>query len=78
MNCCSIGGFVYRGQNVHELTGKYIYADYWSKNFWSLQYDSTNAPIDTLLITSPFGQPLAFATDKNQRTLFFSFRWKNI
>jgi glucose/arabinose dehydrogenase len=65
-NCAIIGGFVYRGQNVPELTGKYIYADYCSKNYWSLQYDRTNAPIDTLLLTSPFGQPLAFATDKNQ------------
>jgi len=61
-----------------KLTGKYIYADYCSKNFLVLQYDSTNAPIDTLLLTSPFGQPLVFATDKNQETLFFSFRWKNI
>jgi glucose/arabinose dehydrogenase len=65
-NCAIIGGFVYRGQNVPELTGKYIYADYCSQNFWSLQYDSTAPPINTLLFTSPYGQPLAFATDKNQ------------
>jgi glucose/arabinose dehydrogenase len=65
-NCAIIGGFVYRGQNVPELFGKYIYADYCSQIYWSLQYDSTAPPINTLLLTSPYGQPLAFATDKNQ------------
>jgi glucose/arabinose dehydrogenase len=65
-NCCIIGGFVYRGHNVPELYGKYIYADYCSKNLWSLQYDSTASPIDSLLLTSPYGQPYAFGTDQNK------------
>lgn len=65
-NCCIIGGFVYRGQNVPELYGKYIYADYCTRNFWSLQYDSTNTLVNTLLLTSPYGQPFAFGTDKNK------------
>jgi glucose/arabinose dehydrogenase len=65
-NCCIIGGFVYRGQHVPELYGKYIYADYCSKNLWSLQYDSTGLPIDSLLLTSPYGQPYAFGIDKNR------------
>jgi glucose/arabinose dehydrogenase len=64
-NCCIIGGFVYRGQNVPDLYGKYIFADYCSKNFWSLQYDGSNTPIVTPLLTSPFGQPFAFGTDQN-------------
>lgn len=31
------GGFVYRGENVPQLTGKYIFADYVSGNIWSLE-----------------------------------------
>jgi glucose/arabinose dehydrogenase len=64
--CAIIGGFVYRGKNAPGLTGNYIYADYCSKSIWALQYDSTAPPINTLLLTSPFGMPLAFAIDKNQ------------
>jgi hypothetical protein len=33
---------------------------------WSLQYDSTGLPIDSLLLTSPYGQPFAFGIDKNK------------
>ena len=65
INCCIIGGFVYRGSNFPELYGKYIFADYCSKNFWSLQYQGPNLPVVTPLFTSPFGQPYAFAVDKN-------------
>ncbi len=31
------GGFVYRGENIPELVGKYIFADYTSGNIWSLE-----------------------------------------
>jgi glucose/arabinose dehydrogenase len=64
-NCCIIGGMVYRGKSVPELYGKYIYSDYCSKNIWSLQFDSTGSPADSLLLTSPFGKPLTFGTDQN-------------
>ena len=64
-NCAIIGGFVYRGQNIPELFGKYIYADYCSKNIWSLQYKNTDKPFDSLLLSSPYGQPLVFGTDQN-------------
>lgn len=30
------GGFVYRGRNIPELTGKYIFSDYVSGNIWSM------------------------------------------
>lgn len=33
------GGVVYRGRNLPELRGKYIYADYVSGRIWALQYD---------------------------------------
>ncbi|MGC6564097.1 MAG: PQQ-dependent sugar dehydrogenase [Akkermansiaceae bacterium] len=40
------GGFVYRGANIPELTGKYICADYVSGNIWSLERtDNPGEPI---------------------------------
>lgn len=38
------GGFVYRGQNIPSLQGKYIFSDYVSGNLWSLA-DSTTPPV---------------------------------
>jgi uncharacterized repeat protein (TIGR03806 family) len=38
------GGFVYRGQNIPSLHGKYIFGDYVSGNIWSLA-DSTPSPV---------------------------------
>lgn len=35
------GGFVYRGANIPELTGKYIFSDYSSGNIWSLERTAT-------------------------------------
>jgi len=33
------GGYVYRGKQVPELYGKYLYADYVSGKLWALHYD---------------------------------------
>ncbi|HEX2982538.1 MAG TPA: PQQ-dependent sugar dehydrogenase [Ignavibacteriales bacterium] len=43
------GGFVYRGKSIKELTGKYIYADYVSRNIWALAYDGKKASSELLL-----------------------------
>ena len=34
------GGVVYRGKNVPELAGMYLYADYVSARIWALKYDA--------------------------------------
>ncbi len=36
------GGLVYRGDNISQLTGAYVFCDYVSGNLWSLRYDGTN------------------------------------
>ncbi len=62
---CSItGGYVYRGINVPELTGKYIYGDYCSKKVWSLAYDGINPPTNDLLLTAP-GLITSFGVDQS-------------
>jgi hypothetical protein len=35
------GGLVYRGKDVPELDGYYLYADYVSAKIWALRYDET-------------------------------------
>jgi glucose/arabinose dehydrogenase len=46
------GGFVYRGPNVPQLIGKYIYADYVSQKVWGLTYDGVNPAVNEVLINS--------------------------
>ena len=47
---CSItGGYVYRGQALPELAGKYIYGDFCSGFVWSLEMDGDRAKVDRLL-----------------------------
>jgi glucose/arabinose dehydrogenase len=37
------GGYVYRGAAIPEMQGRYIFADYGSKNIWSITWDGTQA-----------------------------------
>lgn len=57
------GGYVYRGPNVPELTGKYIYADYGSNKIWSLEYDGITPPTNNFLLTAP-ASPTSFGVDE--------------
>jgi glucose/arabinose dehydrogenase len=62
---CSItGGYVYRGQNVPELTGKYIYADYCNATIWALEYNGINPPVNQTLLTAP-GSVVSFGIDQD-------------
>jgi len=38
------GGFVYRGDQVPELAGKYVYADFMTGHIWALSYADTVTP----------------------------------
>ena len=44
------GGYVYRGSELPELEGKYIYGGYVSGNIWTLDYNDTEDVTNTLLI----------------------------
>jgi len=54
-----VGGVVYRGQRVSQLSGAYIFGDNGSGNIWSLRYDGTNTvpfvQLTTLVGLSAFG-----------------------
>lgn len=57
-----IGGYVYRGTSIPELTGTYLYADYVMGTIWALLYDPlTRLPKPAVIVTAPgrissFGQ----------------------
>ncbi|WP_337866042.1 PQQ-dependent sugar dehydrogenase [Ignavibacterium sp.] len=69
------GGYVYRGQNVPELYGKYIYGDYGSRKVWSLLYDGVNPPSNTQ-ITTAVGSITSFGVDQNNELYLVSFNGK--
>ena len=66
------GGYVYRGKNVPELYGKYIYADFISGNIWALQYDGKNPPKNELLLASGLNIS-SFGVDSNYELYICAF-----
>lgn len=44
------GGFVYRGSELSELIGKYIYGDFVSGRIWALSFDDGVAADNTQLL----------------------------
>ena len=69
------GGYVYRGNKVPELRGKYIYADYVSGKIWALTYDSTGQTINSLLINSNLNIA-SFGVDQNNELYICAFDGK--
>ncbi len=67
------GGFVYRGNAMPELRGKYIYADYVSGKVWALTPTESGTKADnTLLLTTGF--PISsFGQDQNKELLLLSY-----
>lgn len=59
------GGCVYRGSQLPELAGWYIYADYISGKIWALQYDSASGQVTKNMGIASTGFPvLAFGEDE--------------
>lgn len=62
------GGYVYRGSNIPELTGTYLYADYQTGEMWGLFDPKGTATVKSLLQT---GLPISsFAQDHNGEVYF--------
>jgi glucose/arabinose dehydrogenase len=69
------GGFVYRGSQVPELTGKYIYADYVSGRIWALEYQAGADPVNTLLMDTDLSIS-SFGVDPNNELYLCAFDGK--
>lgn len=69
-----IGGFVYRGSELPELFGSYIYADFGSGRVWALSVDENNQPVDNaeLLQFDPF-RIVSFGVNEHNELLICSF-----
>jgi len=59
-NCSVTGGYVYRGAAVPGLYGKYVYSDYCSGKFWTL--DPANPALPPVEITGSLGESVQFVT----------------
>lgn len=66
------GGYVYRGANVPELQGKYIYADYGTKRVWALSYDGITPTTNQLLLTA-VNNPTSFGVDQSNELYIVGF-----
>jgi glucose/arabinose dehydrogenase len=77
LGCSVTGGYVYRGQNISALSGKYIYGDYCDKTVWSLQYDGVSPTVNQTLLTAP-GRIVSFGVDQNSELYVLTFNPDNI
>lgn len=66
------GGFVYRGETLSNLEGKYIYADYVVGKIWALSYEGNTAKDNQLLVEVDQAIP-SFGVDRNNNLYFLSF-----
>jgi len=69
------GGHVYRGVNVPDLVGAYVYADFVSGRIWSLRYDGVN-PAQNSLIRDTSLNIAAFGIDQNNELYICAFDGK--
>jgi uncharacterized repeat protein (TIGR03806 family) len=74
---CIIGGYVYRGELLPELRGKFLYADYITGNFWALTYDSSGATTrvvanDRLITGFADGRVTSFGIDERNELYFLT------
>lgn len=70
-----IGGFVYRGSELTELIGAYIYGDYESGRIWALWYDGVNDPVNIELLDTELHIP-SFGVDKGNELYICAFNGK--
>ena len=68
-----LGGFVYRGTELPELAGKYIFSDWPSCRIWALDF-ATSPPTRTTLIDREWNRvPMAIAEDNKGEVYLLHF-----
>lgn len=65
------GGRVYRGLNISQLYGAYVYADYAYGTIWALRHTGTNVTQNQILFSDPGGGISAFGTDPRNGDLLY-------
>jgi glucose/arabinose dehydrogenase len=67
------GGNVYRGKQVAELVGAYLYGDYVTGQIWALFYDRAKKQVTANRSIQPKGMPLfSFGEDDANETYFLT------
>jgi glucose/arabinose dehydrogenase len=71
------GGFVYEGELLPQLEGKYIFSDFITKKVWALIYDETN-PNNTIVeyITEAPGNISSFGIDQEREIYATTYQGK--
>jgi glucose/arabinose dehydrogenase len=69
------GGYVYRGKNLPDLYGKYIYGDFVSGRIWALEYDGIHPAKNELLLESRTSIS-SFGIDRNNSLFVCSYDGK--
>jgi glucose/arabinose dehydrogenase len=68
------GGYVYRGNKLNGITGKYIYGDYASGRVWALAYDESTKVVDNTLLTRMTGSLSSFGEDEDGELYLLNYQ----
>src|SRR5581483_5977069 len=71
---CIIGGFVYRGTQLSQLVGYYVYGDNVAGNLWALKYDGTNVTSTQTLISGGAVGLSTFGADPRNGDVLLAIR----
>ncbi len=66
------GGFIYRGESVPELKGKYVYADFVSGRIWALTTQESDSLSNELIVSSDLNIS-SFGVDANNELYICAF-----
>ncbi len=71
------GGYVYRGKNIPDLHGVYVYGDFQMGTIWGLRYENGKITTDDVLLKENPQRPISsFAEDQNGELYVVSFDGK--
>ncbi len=71
------GGFVYRGDRLEALRGKYLYADFVSGKIWALQYDEGAARVVKNYRIASTGIPVLSFGEDEQGEVYYTIEAAN-